>query len=119
LETTSKEVQSEMTQKDPPVVISEWGRNGRDPACAHAVEWFISIYGAEAGNLALKIMALGGLYVGGKMAKILMENIKKGGFARSFIEKGRFSPLLKTMTVYLILNEETPLLGAVEFARGH
>jgi glucokinase len=119
LETTSKEVQSEMTQKDPPAVISEWGRNNRDPACARAVEWFISLYGAEAGNLALKMMALGGLYVGGKMAKILIENIKKGGFARSFIEKGRFSPFLKTITVYLVLNEETPLLGAVEFARTH
>jgi glucokinase len=108
-----------MTKKDPSVVISDWGRHDRDPACARAVEWFISLYGAEAGNLALKIMALGGLYVGGKIAKIYQENIKKGGFIRSFLNKGRFSPLMKSMSVHLILNEETPLLGLLEYARMH
>lgn len=117
LETAMKEVQSEMTQKDPSIVISEWGRNNRDPACARAVEWFISLYGAEAGNLALKIMSLGGLYVGGKIATIFYEIIKKGGFVQSFLDKGRFSHLLSTIPVYMILNEDAPLLGAVEFAR--
>lgn len=119
LEVASQKVQDEMAQKDPTVVISEWGRHNRDPACARAVEWFLSLYGAEAGNLALKIMALGGLYIGGNIAGVFLENIKKGGFIRSFLDKGRFSPLLKTISVYMVLNEETPLLGAVEYARTH
>ena len=119
MESASKAVQSEMTQKDPPAVISDWGRHNRDPACARAVEWFLSLYGAEAGNLALKMMALGGVYVSGKIARIFLENMKKGGFIQSFIDKGRFSPLLKTISVYLILNEDAPLLGAAEYARVH
>jgi len=119
LESAAKEVQSEMTQKDPSIVISDWSRNNRDAACARAVDWFISLYGAEAGNLALKIMSLGGLYVGGKIATIFYEIIKKGGFVRSFLDKGRFSPLLSTIPVYMVLNEDAPLLGAVEFARTH
>lgn len=118
-ETSSKEVQNEMMQKDPPVVISEWGRQNRDSACARAVEWFLSLYGAEAGNLALKTMALGGVYIGGHIATILQENIKRGSFVPSFLNKGRFSHLLQTISVNLVLNEETPLLGAVEYARTH
>jgi glucokinase len=117
VERESQEVQSDMAQKDPPTVISDWGRRKRDAACARAVDWFISLYGAEAGNLALKIMSIGGLYVSGKIAMILAENIKQGGFVQSFIDKGRFSHLLKAMPVFLVLNEEAPLLGAVEYAR--
>ena len=62
-------------------------------------------------------MSLGGLYVGGKIATIFYEKIKKGGFIQSFLDKGRFSHLLSTIPVYMILNEDAPLLGAVEFAR--
>ncbi len=118
-EKPSNELQHEMTLKDPPAVISEYGQQGRDPACSHAVDWFISLYGAETGNLALKLLALGGVYVGGKVAKIMLEKIKEGGFVKSFLDKGRFSPLLKTITVRLVLNEDTSLLGAAEYARIH
>jgi glucokinase len=118
-EPVSVDVQSEMSKKDPSVVISDWGRSNRDPACARAVEWFVSLYGAEAGNLSLKTMSLGGLYVGGKIATIFLETIKNGGFIQSFLDKGRFKPLLKTIPVCVVLNENAPMLGAVEYARVH
>jgi glucokinase len=118
-EKASKQIQSEMKQKDPPAVISEWGINNRDPACARAVEWFVSLYGAEAGNLALKTMALGGIFVGGKIAKVLLENMKKGAFVHAFLDKGRFSQLLGAISLYIVLNEDAPLLGAVEYSRSH
>jgi glucokinase len=112
-------VQKEMTQKDPSAVISEWGLQNRDPACVCAVEWFISLYGGEAGNLALKLLALGGVYVAGKIASIYREHIKKGAFVKAFLDKGRFAPLLSTISVYLVLNEDCAILGAAEYARTH
>ena len=118
-EKPSEEIQNAMTLKDPSVVISDYGRQNQDPGCARAVDWFISLYGAETGNLALKILALGGVYVGGKIAKIMLDKIKEGGFVKSFHDKGRFSPLLKTITVRLVLNEDAPILGAAEYARTH
>lgn len=118
-ETPTPDVQREMKQKDPPSVISEWGLNNRDKACARAVDWFISIYGAEAGNLALKIMATGGVYVGGNIAKLFYSKIIDGRFVRSFTDKGRFSNLLRAIPVYMILNPDTPLRGAAEYARTH
>ncbi|MBF8264028.1 MAG: Glucokinase [Parachlamydiales bacterium] len=119
LEKSSTEVQREMALKDPPAVISEWGLKNRDKACARAVDWFISLYGAEAGNLALKIMALGGVYIGGKIATIFYDKIIEGGFVKSFTDKGRFSPLLRTITVHMVLNQDAPWLGAAEYARTH
>ena len=118
-EKASKEVQKEMSEKDPSEVVSDWGRHYRDPACTRAVEWFISLYGAEAGNLALKVLARGGVYVAGKIATIFAENIKKGGFVKSFLEKGVSTPLMNSIPIYLVLNEETPLFGAFEYARAH
>ena len=116
-ERASREVQHEMTLKDPSIVITDWSE--RDPACTHTVDWFISLYGAETGNLALKILALGGVYISGKIAKNLQNVIKQGGFIKAFQDKGRFSELLKTIPVHLVLNDDTAILGAAEYARTH
>lgn len=112
----SKKVQEEMMQKNPSSVISEWGKTEQDPACSYAVNWFLSLYGAEAGNLALKLLAVGGLYIGGGIVPHLLEKIKEGKFVSSFCEKGRFRSLLETIPIWVILNENTALLGAAHYA---
>ncbi|HSX26622.1 MAG TPA: glucokinase [Chlamydiales bacterium] len=116
LEKGSKQVQMEMKQRDPSTVISEWGRLKKDAACAHALDWFLSLYGAEAGNLALKFLSLGGLYVGGGIAPHLTEKMKQGAFISSFVEKGRFKSLLESIPIWVILNDNAALLGAASYA---
>lgn len=113
---SSKEIGEEMKERDPAAVISE--RAEKDQACAVAIDWFISLYGAEAGNLALKFLALGGFYIGGGIAPHLVDRMKKGFFHSSFVDKGRFADLLSSIPVYLILNPNTALLGSAAFARG-
>ena len=108
-------VKKRMEKEDLAKVISEERKNC--PTCFKAIEKFISIYGGEAGNLALKFLALGGVYVGGGIAPKLLEALKEGGFMSSFTSKGRFSPLLSSIKVQVILNPQTALLGAAEYAQ--
>jgi glucokinase len=109
------DIEQEMKLKDPSFVISDWGLKGKDPACVRALDWFLSLYGAEAGNLALKFLALGGLYIGGGIAPIMKEKFKSGPFLSSFLDKGRFRPLLESIPIWLILNDDTALLGAAVY----
>ncbi|MEM7174409.1 MAG: glucokinase [Chlamydiota bacterium] len=102
--------------KSAPKVISEKGLSGESPACAESLKIFASIYGAEAGNLALKLLALGGVYVGGGIAPKLLPIIKQGHFFSAFKSKGRFHTLLETIPIRIVLNEETALLGAMSCA---
>ncbi len=117
-ETCLAEVKAEMEKKDPSKVISEWGMKNKDRACVRALDWFISLYGAEAGNIALKFLSLGGLYVGGGIAPHLVEKMKKGTFHASFVNKGRFKPLLDSIPIWIILNDNAALLGAAFYAEG-
>lgn len=114
-EKPAPEVQQAMERTDPAIVVSEWGRMHRDPACSGALDWFISLYGAEAGNLALKFLSLGGLYIGGGIAPILKERIQSGPFLNALFSKGRFQGLLESMSVWMILNNDAALLGAAYF----
>ena len=113
LESTKKLI----AEKNPSQVISETALRKADPACSLTIDLFLSLYGAEAGNLALKFMALGGVYIGGGIAPHLMDLIKEGSFVPSFLGKGRFKPLLQTIPIYVILNDDASLLGANYFAR--
>lgn len=115
-ESPSLPMEAEMRHKDPSVVISEWGREGKDRAALHVVEWFLSLYGAEAGNLALKLLSLGGLYVGGGIAPLLLEKMKQSDFCASFVDKGRFKDLLESIPVWVVLNDNAALLGAASYA---
>jgi glucokinase len=104
-------------KEDPASVVSdEAKKEGGDETCRRALELFISIYGAEAGNLALKAMAVGGVYVGGGIAPKMIEPLKRGGFIKALIDKGRFKGFLSNVPVYVILNAETALLGAAHHA---
>lgn len=93
-------------------VIADEAINGTDAACFEALETFVMIYGAEAGNLALKSMPVAGLYVGGGIAPKILKALKKGIFIEAFRRKGRFEKLLSRVPVYVILNDRTALIGA-------
>ncbi len=112
-----QEVQERMRTEDPAQVISECALQKKCPVCIKTLDRFVSIYGGEAGNLALKFLALGGLYVGGGIAPKILEILKNGNFMRSFVNKGRFKSLLSEIEVKIILNPETALLGAARFAK--
>jgi glucokinase len=87
------------------------------PLCRQVVELFLSILGSEAGNLALKLYARGGIYLGGGILPRLVGQVKFEGFLRGFHAKGQMSGLMKDIPVYLILRKDAPLIGAARFAR--
>jgi glucokinase len=97
---------------DRSATISEIGLAGGHPLCVEALDMFASIYGAEAGNLALKAMALGGVYVGGGIAPKIRAKLTDGTFIAAFRDKGRFAPLLASIPVHLAMDPRAPLLGA-------
>jgi glucokinase len=81
-------------------------------ACVRTLELWVELYGAEAGNLALKSLALGGVYVAGGVAVKILEKLKEGGFARAFREKAAHTELLAQIPIRVVLDEDLPLLGA-------
>jgi glucokinase len=108
---------AEIADRDAGAAISRAALQQRDPVCGQALDLMISIYGAEAGNLALKYLATGGVYVGGGIAPRILPKLREGAFMRSFAAKGRFSELLEQVPVQVILNDQAALLGAARYAR--
>jgi glucokinase len=115
-EKRSASVDREMEKKAPPLVISEYAVKHKDPACVRAIDLFLSLYGAESGNLALKVLSLGGFYIGGGIAPHLIDQMKTGSFLPSFMNKGRFKSLLETIPIYVVLNDDASLLGCAFYA---
>jgi glucokinase len=105
-----------MRELDPSAVIAEAARRGQCAVCRQTLDRFVSFYGAEAGNLALKLMATGGVFVGGGIAPRIALAMTAGGFLEAFLDKGRMRPLLETMPLRIILNPGTALLGAARCA---
>ncbi|MBP1678714.1 MAG: glucokinase [Bacteroidetes bacterium] len=108
---------AELAGGDPAAAISRAGSSGKDVVCKEALDLFVSLYGAEAGNLALKLCSTGGVFVGGGIAPKLLPLIQAGAFMHSFVFKGRYQPLLEQMPVEVILNEKAALIGAAHFAQ--
>ena len=102
---------------DPSAVVSEVGLAGGNLLCATALELFVSIYGAEAGNLALKALAVGGVFIGGGIAPKIRAKLDSGTFLAAFTDKGRYRDLMTSIPVHLALNPRAPLLGAAQVAR--
>jgi glucokinase len=96
-------------------LISRLGASGEDPLCAEAVSLFVELYGAEAGNLALKAFAIGGLYIGGGIGPKIRSILETGTFLQAFTAKGRFRNFLEKIPVRLSTNPRTPLLGALHY----
>src|SRR5262245_27747809 len=107
---------AEMDQKDPSAVISQAGLEGKSELCARALDLFISCFGAEAGNLALKFLATGGVFIGGGIAPKIIQKLKEPAFKEAFTQKGRFKHLLEAIPVRVILNDKTALFGAARYA---
>jgi glucokinase len=97
---------------DPAPEITRLGLARTCPVCVETLDLWTSIYGAEAGNLALKVLALGGVYVAGGIAVKIIEKIKDGKFFGAFRDKWKFESLLSNIPVSVVLNESAPLLGA-------
>jgi glucokinase len=97
-------------------VITEMALSGKSEICVRTLDMFVSAYGAEAGNLALKILSVGGLYIGGGIAPRILEKLKDGTFMKAFTDKGRLSQLLINMPVRVILESRAAVLGAAAFA---
>jgi len=106
----------EMQHSDAAASISRAGVNSTCPLCVQALDLFLSIYGAEAGNLALKMMAVGGVYLGGGIAPKIMPKLAGPLFMQSFVSKGRFQALLEGIPVRVITNDKTALMGAARCA---
>src|ERR1035437_3716168 len=101
---------------DPNSVITELALAAKSEICEKALDMFVSAYGAEAGNLALKVLSVGGLYVGGGIAPRILEKLKDGTFMKAFTDKGRLSRLLINTPVRVILESRTALMGAAAYA---
>jgi glucokinase len=104
-----------ITAEDPGAVISEVALAGEAEICVQALDLFASVYGAEAGNLALRAKALGGIYIGGGIAPKILKKLKDGTFMRSFLDKGRYSEFVSTIPVKVVLNEQAALQGAAYY----
>ncbi len=109
-------VRERMSREDPSAVVGMEALDGTCPLCVQALDLLVSIYGAEAGNLALKILAAGGVYVGGGIAPKILKKLQGPAFLEAFVSKGRMRPLLEAIPVRVILNDKTALLGAARFA---
>ena len=102
----------EMKNGDAAAAITNAALCGRDEICVETLHRFVRLYGAEAGNLALKMMSRGGLYLGGGIAPKILPLLREGAFLDAFLNKGRMRPLLEAMPVKVILNDRATLFGA-------
>jgi glucokinase len=105
-----------MSEEDPNAVIGCCAEDGSSELCRETMQTFAAAYGAEAGNIALKVLATGGMYLGGGIAPKILKTLASGGFMRAFLDKGRLSPLLESITVRVIMDESCALLGAAAYA---
>lgn len=109
-------VRAELEREDPAAVITRHALAGTDPLCQLALDLFINAFGAQAGNLALTLLARGGVYLAGGIAPRIVPKLGAGGFLRAFRDKGRMSDFLTQVPVYVITNPQVGLLGAAAVA---
>lgn len=107
---------AEMRERGAPAAISAAGLEGRSALCSRALDLFAAIYGAEAGNMALTVMATGGVYLGGGIAPRILSRLRGPAFMEAFAAKGRLRPLVEAIPVRVILNDRAALLGAARCA---
>ena len=105
---------------DPAQEITRRGLDGSCEVCVRTLDLWTALYGAEAGNLALKALARGGVFIAGGIAPKILPKMKDGTFLRAFCEKEKFADLLAGVRIQMVLNEDAPLLGAAAEAwRAH
>jgi len=101
---------------DPSATITQIGLARENELCLETLNLFTSIYGAEAGNLALKALSVSGVFIGGGIAPKIFEKLNDGAFMKAFLNKGRYTKLLKEIPVKVSLNSKAPLIGAAQYA---
>ena len=106
----------EIRSGDKTAAVSRAGLAGKSDLAAKALDMLVELYGAMAGNLALLLKPLGGLYVGGGIAPKIIEKLKDGKFMRNYSDKGRMSGLVNSIPVRVILDDKTALYGAARYA---
>jgi glucokinase len=111
----SAEVAACRAAGDVPRIIAEEALRGPDTACALALEVFVRVYGAETGNLVLKALATGGVYIGGGIAPKILSRLRDGSFLESFWNKGRLSAVLREVPVRVILEPRAAVFGAARY----
>ncbi len=107
------------SKEDKSSLISRCALEDKDSLCIETLRLFVEIYGAEAGNMALKSLSLGGVYIGGGIAPKILPFMQSETFLKAFCNKGRFSQMLQAMPIKLSLNPETAMLGSAHFAKDH
>ena len=106
-----------LTSGDSSAVVAEVGLAGEDEVCVQTVARFAAVYGSEAGNHALRCLALGGVLIGGGIAPKLLPALRSPAFLEAFLDKGRFSELLAGMSIHVALDPRAPVFGAAVRAR--
>ena len=106
------QVRSEMNREDPAAVITRRGLEGSDALCEKALDVFAACFGAQAGNVALAVLASGGVYLAGGIAPRIAEKLRGGSFVAAFRNKGRLSAFLSKVPVHISVNTNVGLLGA-------
>ena len=101
---------------DASAVIATTALAAEAEICVKALDLFVSAYGAEAGNLALRAKSVRGLYIGGGIAPKILQKIKDGTFMRAFVSKGRYADLMAAIPVQVVLNDQAALRGAAYYA---
>lgn len=100
-----------------PSAISKAAQDGSDDCASEAVDIFLSIIGAEAGHMGLRLLATGGVFICGGIAPKLLDRIMEGGLTEAFLDRdARFAPVLKTFPLFVVKNDQLGLLGAREYA---
>ena len=112
----SPELKAALSNSDAAATISQYANEHNDPLATQALEIFCSVYGAQAGNLALTCLPTGGVYIAGGIAPKMIEKLKSGTFMQAFKSKGRMQPLLEAMPVRVIVNPKVGLIGAALMA---
>lgn len=106
-----------LAKEDAAAVVSSCALDGADPVCVQALALFVSLYGAEAGNIALRMLATGGVFLGGGIAPKIISRFRQDGlFLSAFLDKGRMRPLLEAVPVLVVLNDRAALWGAAHCA---
>ena len=113
----SPSLAEQMAHGDPAATISRNALDRSSELCEQALDLFISIYGAEAGNLALRLLATGGVFIGGGIAPAVWRKLLEPPFLKAFVSKGRMAPMLAEIPLRLIMNDKAAMFGAARVAR--
>jgi glucokinase len=106
-------------EKEKPGLVSQFGLARKAPIYDKALDLFVSMYGARAGNLAMTLMATAGVFIGGGIAPKNLERLKDGTFMKAFMDKGFFRRFMEKMPVHVVMEQKTALIGAAHYASSH